>query len=347
MVAMNGPSLEAIRRFKEQQERKKKEEEEKKIKEKLITLEFRATHGDRKAKQELKRIESIKQNCNKQPELQQSDNNLERRSNKPKSNLSINKNNELATKSKQSIKFKKVETDFDELMKLAKQNTNEIKKPPLSPSSRSDKPKQQERKKKLDSVSNIKEKVPISKHNSLIPDKKSKQEVKRVENNKQDRNRKPDVRPTTFNHIASNSCKLKADHIIGKNFVQRAAHIYNAPARNRPIGSHYGSINGYYRDEDEEDDYEADGFVVDDGDDDAQDELRKTLKSVFRYDRRRCDLREEELDRQYRAIGRVSTFEDLEREERRASRLAAEEDSKALREEEERKRLKKIRLKNS
>lgn len=97
----------------------------------------------------------------------------------------------------------------------------------------------------------------------------------------------------------------------------------------------------------EDDEYESDGFVVNEDNDDVQDELRKTLRTVFRYDKRRCDLREEELDRQYRAIGRVSTLEDLEREERRAARLAAAEDAEAFRQEEEHKRKKKLRLHKS
>lgn len=284
---MVGPSLEAIRKFKEQQERRKREELEKKVQDKLSTLEHRASKGDRKAKQELKRIEKIKEERPKLPPPKQPG--------QPK------------LEQKQPVKGKKrTETDFEELMRLAKQNTNEIKKPAKAEPEPKLKPKP---------------KPMVKTRPETVVDPRPEQKLKLKP--KPDQMHKP--RP-----------------IPGAHEPPRHQKYMKAPVSMR-MRHNYG--NDYDDEYEDEDDYESDGFVVDDEYDDAREELNQTLKTVFRYDKRRCDLREEEIDRQYRAIGRVSTFEDLEREERRASRLAAMEDARALKEEEERKRLKKLRLK--
>lgn len=299
-INMVGPSLEAIRRFKEQQERKKRDELEKKVQEKLSTLEYRASKGDRKAKQDLKKIEKIKEERPKLPP--------------PKPAEPARLEQKQVSKTKRATA-----TDFEELMKLAKQNSNEIR--------RSEKPEPETKLK--------------PKQKPIVKTKPEPVVEPRSEH-------KPKLKPNSIPNPGSNmNLNLKPKPMLQPKPIPST---YEAPRHQKYIKPPVRPVRMMrryeYEDEyEEEDDYEADGFVVDDEYDDAREELSKTLKSVFRYDKRRCDLREEEIDRQYRAIGRVSTFEDLEREERRASRLAALEDAKALKEEEERKRMKKLRLK--
>lgn len=296
-VDMVGPSLEAIKKFKEQQERKKRDELEKKVQEKLSTLEYRASKGDRKAKQDLKRIEKIKEERPKLPP--------------PKPAEPARLEQKEASKTKRAT-----QTDFEELMKLAKQNSNEIR--------RSEKPEPETKLKP-------KQKPIIKTKLEPVVEPRSEPKLK--------------LKPNLIPNSGSNpSLNLKPKPMLKRKPIPSA---HEAPQYQKYIKPPVRPVRMMrrYEDKDEyEDDYESDGFVVDDEYDDAREELSKTLKSVFRYDKRRCDLREEEIDRQYRAIGRVSTFEDLEREERRASRLAALEDAKALKEEDERKRMKKLRL---
>lgn len=280
---MVGPSLEAIRKFKEQQERKKREELERKVQDKLSTLEHRASKGDRKAKQELKRIEKIKEERPKLPPPKPVPPRVE---------------------PKQPPKTRKpAETDFDELIRIAKQNTNEIRKHEKAQTESKLKPKP-----KPDPI--------VKLRSDAVVEPRLEQKLKSKPKPSQVHRPRP---------------------ISGAYEQHRHSKLIHAPMRM--------TVADNYDDEyEDEDDYESDGFVVDDEYDDAREELSKTIKSVFRYDKRRCDLREEEIDRQYRAIGRVSTFEDLEREERRASRLGAVEDARALRDEEERKKMKRLRL---
>jgi len=293
---MKGPSLDAIRKFKELQEKRKREEDEKKIRDKLSTLEHRASQGDRKAKQELKKIETLKEECNRAPKPQSV----------PKS---------APSQISSTVSKKKPDTDFEELMRLAKQNANQIKRQPEPEPSRKSIVKSQ------------------------VAPPKSKP-------------RKPSPTIAPSHPISSRPKATHRSNISRPPDPPRSSQMHRRPpvaTVPMPGPSRYIINRNRYRyedeeDEEDEDDYESDDFVVDEEDNDVQDEVRKTIRSVFRYDKRRCDLREEELDRQYRAIGRVSTFEDLEREERRASRLAAAEDARALREEEERKKLKKLRL---
>lgn len=326
---MKGPSLDAIRKFKEQQERKKRQEDEKKIKEKLSTLEHRAAQGDRKAKIELKRIEKLKDEKTKEPEPQVV---VSRTQSQPPSASGIKQ----PERSKAKVQKKKVETDFDELMRLAKQNKNEIKRPQQPPEKpitvNSQQPPQSHRQNRP---------MPINSHQI---------KAKPTTNN----NQKPKLSTPQQSGSAHGAVKSTAREFV-KTPRQEAAIRHRTvvcrPGHQADRRPNYGQSyrRNHYDDDDDdeyedEDDYESDGFVVDEDDEDIQDEVRRTIRSVFRYDKRRCDTREEELDRQYRAIGRVSTFEDLEREERRASRLAAAEDAEAQREEDERKRKKKIRL---
>lgn len=337
---MKGPSLEAIRRFKEQQELKKRQEDEKKIKQKLSTLEHRASQGDRKAKQELKkfeRIEKIEEERRKNPELFK----------KPVSNQS-NRNAKQEANSKPSTsrpKFKKDETDFDELMRLAKQNNNEINRavPPPTPK-RSDRPTLR----KFDPIPII---DPISQPSTIttVQPKLKKGDSRPQSSRDLDSDRVSIRRELPIGATSSrvHESRLKLSDDVPKSQKQKEMAMRLAAARYRAQQQ-----VRYLEDcDDENDDYDEDDddddlrdFVVDDDEEDARAELNRTLKSVFRYDKRRCDLREAEIDRQYRALNRGGTFEDLEREERRASRLAAAEDARAEKEEEERKRLKKIRL---
>lgn len=309
---MVGPSLEAIRKFKEQQERKKREELDRKVEEKLATLKHRASQGDRKAKQELSKIEKIKEARNKVSEVQQ------HFQSSPATHV-VDERNQVKQSSKvihdNSKKRARVETDFDELMKLARQNNNEIRTKP-------DLPKPPAR------LEVSKSRPKVVKSRSDLP-KTSLETVK------------PRLEVPTVKQRPGSSSKERPE-------ASKHRLPYSIETPNRTIRSTVCRPVLRYEDDDEdEEDYEDDDFVVNEEEDDVRDELTKTLKSVFRYDKRRCDLREEEIDRQYRAIGRVSTFEDLEREERRASRLAAAEDAKAFREEEERKKMKKLRLQNS
>lgn len=310
---MKGPSIDAIRRFKEQQEEKKRQEDEKKIKDKISILEHRASQGDRKAKQELKRIEKIKEDRNKQPEPQAELSNHQSysHSNRTKPGQSQPIKSTTSTKRPQ-----KVITDFEELMRLAKQNTNEIRKPDQpKPVREETKPKHVPKRLPTTSKSEV-QKSTVSK--PAMNDIKPKSKQPQHEVTKQQSDKKADL-----------------EQRIQAHKRREAALLLQRSRRKLEL------------DDNDDDDYESDGFVVNEEDDDVQDELRKTLKTMFGYDRRKCDLREEELDRQYRAIGRVSTFEDLEREERRASRLAAAEDAAAFRQEEERKRKKKLSLQKS
>lgn len=356
--------MDAIRKFKEQQERKKQEEDEKKFKEKLSTLEHRAAQGDRKAKIDLKRFEKAKEDQSRAIDAhiqQRSQQTREQSRSKPAPGDPTRLNAKSAT-----AKPRKVETDFEELIRLAKNNKNELRveKPPPVVPKRPSRDQQIERKRPPDVREEPKEKpktidIPYNRDGSR--------------QNGQPKKPQPSSLPSRSISTSQKQPQLKPNARPGP--PQRApeysqSHRTKPPDNTRPILSRQPSVlpsyrppnygqqprrpppsnNPYlarYRDEDDEDDYEdeyeCDGFVVDDEDDDARAELSRTLKSVFRYDKRRCDLREQELDREYRAIGRVSTFEDLEREERRASRLAAEEDSRAQREEDERRRLKKLR----
>lgn len=319
---MKGPSIDAIKRFKEQQEQKKREENERKIQEKLNTLEHRSTQGDRKAKQELKKIRNKIENPPPPPPSQSS-------SKLHKREASKDVTNRPKSKSKSAATF-----NFEELMNVAKQNNNQIReKPQPKPPS----PETLRIPKKKPSIQNL----------EPIRQPKPNREPVRTTNNRASR----ETQPTNRNvHQSRNIPQSRNVAQSSRNILPRSApppRESYPPFRNFPSHEHLmhqrRPMPSTSREEEEED-YESDGFVVSDGEDDAQAELAETLRSVFRYDRRRCDLREEELDRQYRAIGNVSTFEDLEREERRAARLAAAEDARAQREEDERKRLKKLRL---
>lgn len=326
---MKGPSLDAIRKFKEQQERKKREEDERKIKEKLSTLEHRAAQGDRKAKQELKKIERIKEERNKAPEPTPD---LKPR----KTAIGIGKQTDTKVRATSKKPPVSQSTNFADLMRLAKQNNNEIKKPveptPMSskqvPKSVSSKPKVIVREKIIPA-----DKVEASQ--SRVPPKPKPAPVARSREPQVVLKQNPRAPPP------------KPQVSMRSKPVQPRPQYYIHPSALPNRSGHDSYRHDDYDDEDEEDEdeYERDDFVVDEDDDDIQDEVSRTIRSVFRYDKRKCDRREEELDRQYRAIGNVSTFEDLEREERRAARLAAAEDAQAFREEEERKRKKKIRLK--
>lgn len=378
---MKGPSLDAIRRFKQEQELKKREEEEERLKAKLSTLKHRANQGDRKAKQELKKLEQIEEERNKRPPDygQQQQKNV----NKATSSSGHQQSNDQKQKSLANKKpVKKVEMDFDELMSIAKKNINEIKKPAESQKSEEKTQKINKIKKKVvvdaidwdevdrrnkssEKVKSLKivdvkgptNKQTLSKAKVPIDPKKALQD-ERIQAAKR---REAAMAAAAARRAASSNASINEAPTRGKFQMQynrpsvssSSSHIHhNRPPMQVHQLDYRDRVRNRYDDYDEEeeedeDDYQADGFVVDDDEDDAQDALRETLRTVFRYDRRRCDLREEELDRQYRAIGSVNNFEDLEREERRASRLAAAEDAKAQRDEDERKRLKKIRLKGA
>lgn len=335
---MKGPSLDAIRRYKEQQEQKKREDEEQRVQQKLATLEHRASKGDRKAKQELKVIEQIKESRNKPldpgnaPARSKPGSSLKQQprvpQNQPHSKQAIPK------KSKGSL------TDFEELMRLAKQNKNEMRKPaeiPKQSTARDERiPRSQDRQISAKPiVTQSDQRRTMSASSSKIPESKRPPVVQN--------SIKPIVKPNT-QYPRTNISRPPLDNRPRLSASRPPPNMINRNVARRQ------QVNRFDDDDDDdyydEDDYEEDDFVVDEDDDAAQDEVSKTIRSVFGYDKRRCDMREAELDRQYRAIGRVNTFEDLEREERRATKLAAMEDARAQREEEERKRLKKIRLKN-
>lgn len=123
---MKGPSIDAIRRFKEQQEQKKQEEDERKIKDKISTLAHRASQGDRKAKIELKKIEKIKEEGSREPQPQEKQ--IFARNSTPSHSTKSSHNNSAIAAATSAKRAQKVETDFDELMKLAKSNSNEVKK---------------------------------------------------------------------------------------------------------------------------------------------------------------------------------------------------------------------------
>lgn len=304
---MKGPSLDAIRKFKEAQERKKKEQDEKKIQEKLSILQHRASQGDRKAKTELKKIEKIKEDRSKVRDDQ------DYPSTRPgfaQSNQSIKHGHRQGDSYNKTItRPKQKEADFDELMNIAKKNNNEMRLP--------------EQKKSFEKQSSDKQPIKrICREQLPAPRASVQQPVKPLPGPQA-------IRPAQNNRP------------IQSRISPQSTVIHRQPAPSFSRGRRFEDEGP----DDEDDEYEDDGFIVDEDEDEAREELQRTLKSVFRYDRKRCDLREQELDREYRAIGKVTTFEDLEREERRASRLAAMEDAKALREEEERKRLKKMRLK--
>lgn len=304
---MKGPSLEAIRRFKEQQEKKKRDEDERKIRDKLSTLEHRASQGDRKAKQELKRIERIQEQRKKIIEHEQ-------KPSPPVKAGRIGWQNTGSQSSSASSKAKKDETDFDELMRLAKQNNNEIRKPEEP----SPKPSIQTKKSQPIVTKNRERITPLTSAITIIPARPQPQRAM------------PNLHKQTRPQVSTEAME---------NFKRRQMAMRLAAA-NR--SQRYDPVDE--DDDDEDEGSDLDDFVVDDDEEDVQAELSQTLKSVFRYDKRRCDRREAEIDRQYRIMGNSGTFEDLEREERRASRLAAAEDARAQREEDERKRLKKLRL---
>lgn len=360
---MKGPSLDAIRKFKQQQEERKRQEDERKVQEKLTTLEHRAARGDKKAKSQLKQIEKVQEEKIKPPtQSKQLDNrdtygyktSRDRPAGSSHSSSSDDKSKNSARKLKNVI-----ETDFEELMRLAKNNTNEIRRP------QEDKPKEQPAKRipvrhpkteptRTAPVSAVDRKeAPVYKkqlHASATNLKsihKPASEPRPGISRNNPHSQKPPLQRQPPNSASTRHPQQLSrprlppphNHLAAQQCLQRPTppHHRLPPMRR----SYYGGHDDY--DDEDEDEYESDGFVVNEDDEEVQDELSKTLKSVFRYDKRRCDLREQELDRQYRAIGRVSTFEDLEREERRASRLAAIEDARAQREEDERKRLKKLR----
>lgn len=305
---MKKPSIDAIRRFKEQQKRKKLEETERKIQEKLSTLEHRAARGDRKAKTELKIIEKAKEERIRRPEVHEKHNHGDKRLKDPRKH----DNNNSRSTNKRPMQ---AETDFDELMRLAANNNNQLRREEVKrPSS------------------------PLLRTPSIA--KKCRDATS------------PPTRPSSKQPLPTQSSSRTTVRLLPSSQQLQIRQGSMKPLPPRPISEsnarNYQIRADYYDEDDEddyEDDYEQDGFVVDEDDAEVRDEVSKTIKSVFGYDKRRCDLREAELDRQYRQIGRVSTFEDLEREERRASRLAAVEDARAAREEEERKRLKRLRMK--
>lgn len=157
---------------------------------------------------------------------------------------------------------------------------------------------------------------------------------------------------TPINKPSQITSKINADQ-AKRPLIKTSQQIVKSNIQKPRHSGHISDINrrrrydDYYDDEDEYD--ELDDFIDDGDDDDAQLELSKTLKSVFGYDRQKYAKREALLDaqaeREYRAIGKVQTFEDLEREERRSAKLAAREDKIAEREEEER-RAKKLKMKS-
>lgn len=372
--------MDAIRRFKEQQERKKQEENERKVQEKLSTLEHRANQGDRKAKIVLKQIERSKEEREKEPEVSQKSHKQQNGGNKTARNTSASNNGFAPPKPKP----KPIVTDFEELMRLAKQNNNEIRRektPPPPPAPKAQpiarrKPIERvagsvapvtvpsrayPRDDNVDNLSRNKPKPPLPAPSLSLKEKE--EFIRRLAAARGQANANQSSRPLPSQRpIASSSDNHRLPMRPQTSFKDTRMRPQPYPPRGRPMyhqappsrydidryrgpQSRYGGYDDYDDEEEDdyEDEYEQDDFVVDDEDEDVQAELSKTIKSVFRYDKRRCDRREEELDRQYRAIGNVNTFEDLEREERRASRLAAAEDARAQREEEERKRLKKMR----
>lgn len=367
---MKKPSIDAIRRFKEQQERKKLEETERKIHEKLSTLEHRAAQGDRRAKGELRSIEKAKEERAKKQELQETQADQRIQSSRYTRDH-VKGDKKLQSSQNGPVRRPKADViDFDELMRLAANNNNELRREEKKPPSPPPRPKAIPRK-PVDAPKSSNR--PVIKPDNIV---RNPTQPKSLSNTKTKQSGHPQIRPPSkpSNQLQSSSgqpsshrqprpplpttsihqrspprktpCNPRfptnrpplprnlASRSLGPNFV----------VRNPQPNDYYDDEEDDYYDEEDEDDYEQDGFVVDEDDSDAQQELSKTLKSVFGYDKRRCDRREAELDQLYRQTGRVSTFEDLEREERRASRLASLEDAKALREEEERKRLKKLRL---
>lgn len=339
---MKGPSIEAIRKFKEDQQKKKQEEDERKIKEKLSTLEHRAAQGDRKAKIELKKIEKITE----------SRKNLELTNGRDAGRSAETRPASYKTQSSKGHcdkKPKKAEVDFDELMRMAKQNNNEIRKP--------EEPKQK-------SLPQIRKKVridpsPQSHQQVGLQSKLQPQIRQQPQPQPQTRQRPPElitqraIKPST--HRATSQSHQSREPILAP--IRKPERVPGRPLPTdrfgvqsrlpiRPNQIYNQSRSRYgYDDDDYDDESDLSDFVVDEDEDDVQDEVSRTIRSVFKYDKRRCDRREEELDRLSRQIGRVENFEDLEREERRASRLAAAEDAKALREEEDRKRQKALRAK--
>jgi len=348
---MKKPSIDAIRKFKEQQERKKAEEAEKKIQEKLSTLEHRAAQGDRKAKAELKIIEKAKEERTKQLEQEI---HFKKSVQNPKDSHKLRDEKSNGTSQKEQRKKSTLaETDFDELMRLAASNNNQIRRD--EPKKQSPPPQKIPKKPRVQSNSLVRPRdLPPAPKPAIVPPPSALRQG-------QSATRVPPK--TKLNEIHQKTVRREPPMLPSSSRLHKQQDLVRhqmmrppvRPNPIRPISESYArslqhNRNDDYYDDDEddeyEDDYEQDGFVVDEDDSEVQrDEVRRTIKSVFGYDKRRCDLREAELDRQYRQIGRVSTFEDLEREERRASKLAAMEDARALREEEERKRLKRLRKK--
>lgn len=327
---MKGPSLDAIRRFKSEQELKKKEDEEKKIKEKMAILEHRAAQGDRKAKIDLKKFKDAIEKPPPDPKTHVT------------SSLPLSKHSNKAPNkppvAAQACKKQKPPADFEELMKIAKQNATAGPKPIAKPQQQPPPPPPPQPAPALPVRTGMVARKVIKK-----PEPGRIKTPAPISNRAPPRN--PNVSQPTRPAITSQASRPSTNQQVSRSFPAHRAHR-PIPANQVARGFHPSHApryrrDDYYDDEDEdEDEYESDGFVVDEEDDDIQSELRNTIRSVFNYDKRRCDLREMELDREYRAIGPVSTFEDLEREERRASRMAAVEDAKELRLEEERKRAK-------
>lgn len=331
---MKGPSSEAIKKFKLQLEQKKRDEYDRKVQGKLSTLKHRAAQGDKKAKQQLKIIEKEDQERSKPSEPQKSHVVSKERASldAQSSSKSIGGSNTKCPASRP----KKLETDFEELMKLAVNNKNEVKHEVVREKRTVDRNK----------LPRLPPNVHVADRGPALPALPQPGTQAKVIARKPSQ---PELRQiSSSSHMQTTSGHLRRPQPSVSNCVRR-------PVISEPATAYQARprlpVRRAYRDDDEydaeegDDDYESDGFVVHDEDDEVRDELDKTIRTMFRYDKRRCDLRERELDRQYRAIGRVSTFEDLEREERRASRLAAAEDARAFREEEERKRLKKMKLK--
>lgn len=116
ILKMNGPSLDAIRKFKELQARKKEEEKLKFNESKLSTLEHRAAQGDKKAKRQLKDLEQAKvdQNAREAKEALRKEKERERK----------NKINEVAPPRPHVTKEVRKDYSFEELMQIAKKNKN-------------------------------------------------------------------------------------------------------------------------------------------------------------------------------------------------------------------------------
>lgn len=307
---MKSPSLAAIIKFKQEQENKKLQERERIQAQKQKLYETRAAQGDRKAKSQLKLLE--KKTKDREEAL---------RYQRP----SCSKEPQL----KNPPKKEKKNLDFSELMKLAQNNAKQPSKIECN--------QQAQR-----SMENKKREEMISEHyrhkkrsaeagNRHIPMVKPKLPASLPRTNMPPQSAKP------------SAFQARKEYTSQKIFTKPVTNYNYIPKNSIRKPLHYDDEDEDEYEEDDEYDEEMDDFIVDDEEDEAKAELDKTLKHMFRYDKRKSDLREMECDREYRQIGRVANFEDLEREERRASRLAAIEDARALKEEEDRKRAKLLR----